>query len=142
VPDVATDEAVLDVWKSAVLPQLKPSVRPLFANAPVSVAGSVVHLAVPSEPYLKKCADHVASVNEILRAHFGEAAGLELSVQASAREATGGHRSVSSETSPPPEADVEEIDDIDLEDLVDAPAGSIGADKILEAFPGAVEEAD
>jgi DNA polymerase-3 subunit gamma/tau len=138
----ATDEAVLDVWTNAVLPGLKPSVRPLFANAPVSVTAGVLRLSVPSEPYQRKCADHLGAVEATLAAHFGPSLRVELVVDAGAKASTSDELGRSASPAPVSEPLDEEIEEIDLDDLVAGPTGPIGAEKILEAFPGAVEEVD
>jgi hypothetical protein len=134
---------VLDVWTNAVLPGLKPSVRPLFANAPVRVADGVLRLSVPTEPYQRKCADHLGLVEATLGAHFGPSLRVEIVVDAGSKASTGDEPGRGVATTPAErEPAEEEIEEIDLDDLVAGPAGPIGAEKILEAFPGAVEEVE
>ena len=137
----AGPEAVIDAWTQGVLPQLRSSVRPLFANAPAEVDGSVLHVTVPSEQYLKKCSDHVAQLEELLCSQLGTAISVQLAVGRVVEDAGSASRGLVPRAEPQPVEEIEDIGDIDLHDLVDAPStGSIGTSKIFEAFPGAVEE--
>jgi len=144
-PATRNEAEILDAWTSSVLPQLKASVRPLFAMAPATVVAGVLHVEVPTEPYLKKCSEHLDEVSGLLRAELGHDIKVQLRVDSGSKA---DRVSRSAAAAAPTKAQPEEpkeledigIDDIDLADLTEGPAGSIGTDKLLEAFPGATEE--
>ncbi len=141
----SSEAEILDAWTSAVLPQLKASVRPLFAMAPAAVGAGVLQVEVPTEPYLKKCSEHLDEVNGLLRAQLGHDIKVELRVDSASKADRVSRTAVgTTPTTSQPEGseEIEDlgIDDIDLADLTEGPSGSIGTDKLLEAFPGATEE--
>ena len=66
---------------------------------------------------------------------------MQLAVGRVVEDAGSASRGLVPRAEPQPVEEIEDIGDIDLHDLVDAPStGSIGTSKIFEAFPGAVEE--
>jgi DNA polymerase-3 subunit gamma/tau len=87
--------------------------------------------AVPNEPSLKNCSEKLDEVLEALAARFGRRVPLELVVDGDAATAP---REAAAATT---DAD-EGIDDVDLDELTDAPDPNTGGlAQLKDAFPGA-----
>ncbi len=144
---VVSREAILSAWKGTVLAQLPVSVRVLFESQLTEVsAEGTLRVIVPTEPYMKKCLTHKEKLDEALGAIFGDAVRLSILVRARKTDMPPAAPAGTEDRSPGPAPEhADEIDDevVDLDDLVDAPAGSaasVAGALLLEAFPGAVEE--
>jgi DNA polymerase-3 subunit gamma/tau len=91
----------------------------------VATAGDTITLAAPNATHLAKCREHLALVEQACADALGRPITIELVVKDAPAQAA------SAPPAPPDE-------DIDLDDLVDAPAGSAPTtlDRLAEAFPG------
>ena len=136
--------AVSQGWQSNILPTLKPMARALFsAGHFVGESSGVLSFGLPNETHRTRCEDFRADVERAIIAHVGGALTLKLVVDVS-----GPHddhlasvvplRKGSGPTGAAPRAPADE--DVDIDDLVDAPPGSMKPpeDRLAEAFPGSV----
>ncbi len=135
-------------WQSNVLPTLKPMARALFsAGHFLGARGESVAFGLPNETHRSRCEDYRNDVQAAIKAYLGAAVPVTLVVDngPGAQVAADGHvapvvplRPGGSLTAadPPMEAD----EDIDIDDLVDAPPGSVktSEDRLTDAFPGSV----
>jgi DNA polymerase-3 subunit gamma/tau len=121
-------DRVRDSWQADVAPRLKPLVRALYAagsfTGDVTGDGRVV-FELPNEHHASKCEQHRPAVEETLGTVIGSPVTLSLVTRGAA-------------TAPASAAPVDEGHDIDLDDLVDAPAqpGVTPIDRLASAFPG------
>ena len=134
--DVTRDE-VEQVWNEEVLSAMTSKARSFFRGATLtSVEEGTVTFSVPNEPHLAKCQAHHKEVEALVVKSLSAPVTLQLLVV----ETKGASRSRSSRES----VDEDEVTEVvDLEGLVEAPAGavsSVAEAKILEAFPGATHE--
>ena len=144
--------AVAAAWTQSILPTLKPMARALYsAGHVIDDRDDTIEFGLPNEVHRSRCEQYKADVQAALSAHFGAAVRLSLVVatasghddglapvvplRASAPRST---VSVTAENSAnridEPQAD----EDIDLDDLVDAPPESVHSplDRLAQAFPG------
>jgi DNA polymerase-3 subunit gamma/tau len=124
-PAVATSDDLEDGWER-LKPTLKGMARAVFTPVDVvATAGDTITLAAPNATHLAKCREHVALVEQACADTLGRPITIELVVKDAPAPAA------SAPPAPPDE-------DIDLDDLVDAPAGSAptALDRLAEAFPG------
>jgi DNA polymerase III subunit gamma/tau len=108
-------------------PTLKGMARAVFTPVDVVTAtGDTITLAAPNATHLAKCREHVAVVEQACADVLGRPITIELIVRDAPPAPT---------TAAPPAPPDE---DIDLDDLVDAPPGSVPTtiDRLAEAFPG------
>jgi DNA polymerase-3 subunit gamma/tau len=123
-------EQVRQVWSSDVAPSLKPLVRALYAagsfTGDVTSDGRFVY-ELPNEHHVSKCEQHRTAVESTLAGAVGSPVTLALVAHGAGAAAA-----------PAPPAAVDESADIDLDDLVDAPAQTANApfDRLASAFPG------
>jgi DNA polymerase-3 subunit gamma/tau len=125
-----TPDAVKDALVD--LPKLT---RARFAGGRVvAVDGDVVTFGFPNEHHLKRCQEDKPAVEAVLAARFGGAVTLRLVIESAGAAAPDDERPHADPVEAAPEEDV-----IDVHDLVDAPSEPVrsGADKLVEAFPGA-----
>jgi len=98
----------------------------------VSAEDGVALFALPNAVHRDRCEEVRTVAEEALSAHFGRPVPLRLTVETTAPVAAG------AEPSPPPD------DDVDVNDLRDAPPGELASplDHVMKAFEGAevVEE--
>ncbi len=139
-------------WDGTVRPGLKSMTRALFAPAEFASGGpGAVTLVLPNQPHRDKCELHRADVEAALSAHAGVPVTVELTVAGAEPAASApvapdgsGERGVEAASSAPTEPAADE--DVDLDDLVDAPPESVKTpiDRLAEAFPGSelVDERD
>jgi DNA polymerase III subunit gamma/tau len=144
------------MWKESIVPALKPFARALFAVAAVSAVrdGSLV-LALPNDTHRRKCADQLTEVESTIATVVGARVPVTLIVDGSAGHDEHDHRDEPSAASArtdrpssrPDMAPVVELhpggvptpdEDIDLDDLVDAPPDSVitPIERLAQAFPG------
>jgi DNA polymerase-3 subunit gamma/tau len=147
---------VAAAWQQAILPKLKPMARALFsAGQFAGERNGTIVLGLPNETHRSRCETFRADVEAAIAAHFGTKVQLSLVVDNSPGHEDGGlapvvplragnaaetisvaqgRSSAPPPTLPEPQAD----DDIDLDDLVDAPPESVltPLDQLAQAFPG------
>jgi hypothetical protein len=104
---------------------LAPLARPFPGSLDLSDDAAV--FAVPNEPHRQRCEPTRSAVENALAAHFGRPVPVRLEVEGS-----------SPAPARQPEPAVE--DDVDVSDLIDAPA-AVTSDltPLMQHFPGAVE---
>ena len=130
---VALDAAAAEAAWLAALPGLAGTAKVRVAAAQfVEVADGAVVLGLPNDIHRQRCDEVKGAVEEALGARLGGAVRLRLVVS--------GPSAPSGAADDLPADDVpDELDDVDLAALVDAPAVPVAtaADKLLGAFPGA-----
>ena len=152
------------MWRTEVVPALKPFARAMFAGAVVSgVRDGALVLALPNDTHRRKCADQLRDVESTLATVVGAKVPVTLVVDGSIggddhdRESPVAPRNAHPSESPAPSragsgsssdvAPVVELhpggaptpdEDIDLDDLVDAPPESVitPIERLAQAFPG------
>ena len=133
-----------------VKPSLQGIVRALFT--PLEVVGAApgaVTLAAPNATHRDKCVQHRAAVEQAWQAATGHAVTVDVVLGDGASDAqtpAGAMRpGPATRRGPDPRA-ADAHADIDLDDLVDAPPGTVTTtlDRLAQAFPGAelIEESD
>jgi DNA polymerase-3 subunit gamma/tau len=133
-------------WKSDVVPALKPMVRAIFSVPKVLGArdGALV-LGAPNEPHRAKCEVHRREVEAAIATVVGAAVRLEMVIDGSAGSdhddlpgaPSDGANVVELHPGGPPQAPTPD-EEIDLDDLVDAPPESVltPIERLAQAFPG------
>ncbi|MEO7427909.1 MAG: hypothetical protein ABIY48_00870, partial [Acidimicrobiales bacterium] len=133
---IPTLDELAQAWSDSVLPGLKQGTRAMFLTGRFvePEAGSAV-FALANGPTRDHCEKKRPEVEAALAAHFGRPVPLRL--VAIAEEA--GSATSASRPGPAPRSaaggDDEEIDDVHA--LEDAPTAASGAERLVEAFPGA-----
>lgn len=142
-----TEEEVLVAWRGPILGTLRGADKARFSVPPVIYADGVLTMMVASEQFKATCEAQLPTVRAALAEYFGDAVRLELVVNVkAAKDHTNepGRRTDRTTSPQEPESIPEEIGHIDLEEFeataTKSGGGSMATDKILEAFPGAVEE--
>jgi DNA polymerase-3 subunit gamma/tau len=124
-----TREELTLAWGDSVLASLGGLAKAMFAAGRFTeVADGAAVYALPSEPHRRKAADHLAAVEAALERHFGRRVPVRLVVDGTP-------------AAPAPGADeAEEHHDVDVTELVDAPAEPTrsATERLTDAFPGAV----
>ena len=137
--------AVAEGWQSSILPTLKPMARALFsAGHFVSERDGVLSFGLPNETHRTRCEDFRADVERAIIAQVGAPLTLQLVVDTSGPSDDhlasvvplhkgSGAAAVAARVAPADE-------DVDVDELVDAPPGMIKSpeDRLAEAFPGSV----
>ncbi|HUR78348.1 MAG TPA: DNA polymerase III subunit gamma/tau [Acidimicrobiales bacterium] len=132
VPD---RDALTLAWGDAILDQISARAKALFRGGRF-VEAPTPTFALPTEIHRKRCDEVRLAVQETLSSHFGTNIVLTLVVDDDA----GGAVPALASKSPAPETD-DVVEDVgDVSELEDAPPVASGAARLLEAFPGAVEE--
>jgi len=127
-PMPSRDELTI-AWADKVLPQLKGMVKALFAAGRfVSADEKGAVFALPTAPHRQKCEEKRKDVEAALAAHYGRPIPLTLVVD-------GGESAAPATAATSSPAD----EDVDLTELVDAPAAppTSSIDRLTQAFPGA-----
>ncbi len=130
--DFPSRDALTLAWGDHVLGMIprRAAVR-LQVGRFVSAGDGVAVFALPNAVHRDRCEEVRAVAEEALSAHFGQPVPLRLTVETTAPVA-------GAEPSPPPD------DDVDVNDLRDAPPGELASplDHVMKAFEGAevVEE--
>ena len=137
-------------WPDHILPKLKGMTKARYAAGRFLAGdGASAVLAFPNAPHRDACESLKGEVEQVLAAHFGQRVSLTLVVDGPTRadprpegEPAGGdarrdHDASVGGLSVPDPGPPEE--DIDLNDLVDAPAdtGPTAIERVAQAFPGA-----
>jgi hypothetical protein len=129
-------EALTIAWGDVILDQISARAKALFRGGRW-VDAPTPTFALPTEIHRKRCDEVRVAVQETLSAHFGTSITLTLVVDGSTltKPAPKG--------SPPATVDAPDdvVEDVGpMDELDDAPPVASGAARLLEAFPGAVEE--
>jgi DNA polymerase-3 subunit gamma/tau len=141
---------VAAAWQQFILPNLKPMARALFsAGHFLGERDGAVVLGLPNETHRSRCETYRTDVEAAITAHFGTAAQLTLVVDNSPSHDDGLAPVVPLRSNSPGATasvaqgrtannDVADDEDIDMNDLVDAPPESIltPLDQLAQAFPG------
>jgi len=133
----ATAEQAVARWSSDVVPTLKPLVRAIYSVPRVlGLRDGVLTLAVPNDTHRSKCEQFRADAEAALVAVVGARVPLAFVVDATHDDEP--PRGAVAAAAPAAPAPVEADDDIDLNDLVDAPPESVVSpiDRLAQAFPG------
>jgi DNA polymerase-3 subunit gamma/tau len=124
-------ETLTLAWGDTILDQLKPNVKAKFRGGRW-VDAPTPTFALPTDIHRKRCEEFRLDVQETLSAHFGVRVPLTLVTDGSTLSRAEPARAVDSE-------DV--VEDVgDVSELEDAGPVASGAARLLDAFPGAVEE--
>ena len=138
---------VAAAWQAEILPTMKPMARALFAAGHfIGERNGALTFGLPNDTHRTRCEQHRAEVQAAIAAFTGVTAIVALVVDAGKGDGDD-HlapvvplRSSSGATRASVAAPVEEDEDIDMDDLVDAPPGSVKTmeDQLSDAFPGSV----
>ena len=133
--DVSRDD-VEQVWRESVLPGITARARSLYLGGSVSnVENGMVTFVIPNDAHRAKCSEHAAEVESALALALGAPMTLDLTVA----EATRSQRTKAERIEEAGQN--EEIIDVEhLEEASVNAASSVAEAKILDAFPGAIEE--
>jgi DNA polymerase III subunit gamma/tau len=124
-------ESLTLAWGDTILDQLKPGVKAKFRGGRW-VDADTPTFALPTDIHRKRCEEFRLDVQEVLTAHFGVRVPLTLVTDGSTLARSEPVRAVDAD-------DV--VEDVgDVSELEDAGPVASGAARLLEAFPGAVEE--
>jgi DNA polymerase-3 subunit gamma/tau len=120
------DELVL-AWGDTVLQAIGPGKARWAGGRWVRVDGDAAVFAVPNEPHRDRCESTRPAVEKALAAHFGRPVPIRLEIEGKA-------------PAPAREPDPAVEDDVDVSELIDAPA-AVTSDltPLMQHFPGAVE---
>ena len=130
---IPTKQQFVDSWGEELLPKLSKKARARFsAGRPVSVDENGVTIALPNEPHLRRCSELLGELETAIKNTFGVLVPVLLAVD---------DQSLSS-LSPPnpvkPPTPVNNDEDLDLSDLVEAdPNSGSAVERLSQAFPGA-----
>jgi hypothetical protein len=119
-----------------VLDALKGRAKALYKMGRIVEVGErTVRFAVPNEPSLKNCGEKLHEVHEALAVRFGRPVPFELVVDGDAATAP---RTDPAGAAAAGGASSEPDEDVDLDELTDAPDASTGSlAQLQDAFPGA-----
>jgi DNA polymerase-3 subunit gamma/tau len=129
-------------WAEEIKPSLKGIARAMYSSATVlGERDGTLAIAVSNEPQRAKCNEHRTDVEAAIAKVVGGKVAVQLVIE---RDTAGAHEPesnvVAMKRPEPPPSD----DDIDLDDLVDAPPEAVVTplDRLTQAFPGSqlVEE--
>jgi len=147
-------DEIARIWDDTVRPSLKPLVRALFSAASLDGAEVVdgvvrLRLGLPSATHAAKCEPHRQAVGDALQSALGmpvdlilgdgDGAGPRTSPAGpSNRPSVAPPSPTSPAAGPTPAADAQAEEDIDLDDLTDAPPGSYRTpeQEVADVFPG------
>ncbi len=129
-------DALTLAWGDTILDQISPRAKARFRGGHWVDAPKPT-FALPTEIHKQRCDEVRLEVQEALSQHFGVRMELTLTVDTAGGGA--GSTAKPKGSPPPPDDDVHE-DVGDVSELEDAPPVASGAARLLEAFPGAVEE--
>jgi DNA polymerase III subunit gamma/tau len=119
---------------SALVASLRPLAKAVLAAGQFTAeTDGAIELAVPSDPLKRRAEDQRADIERALSEHFGRPLRLVVRVDAASRPLED-----TVATAPPAPPTQAEQDEVDLSELVDAPAGPVvdGFERIAAAFPG------
>ena len=142
-----TGEAVIAAWKGPILASLRGADKARFSVPPVEFSDGVLQLYVATEQFRVTCEPQLPTLRGALAQYFGDQVRLEIVVapeEAKAHAGDAGRLTTQAKKVAPSTEVPDEIGSIDLEEFeaTATPGGSMATDKILGAFPGAVEESE
>jgi DNA polymerase-3 subunit gamma/tau len=141
---VPAAQRAAEIWSAEIIPTLKPFVRSIYSVPRVlGVRNGTLTLGAPNDAHRSKCEQHRAEVEAAAARVAGGPVPIALVVEAAGAHddhdddpspGGGGGRVVPLHPAGPPPAD----DDIDVDDLVDAPPDTVVSpiDRLAQAFPG------
>jgi DNA polymerase-3 subunit gamma/tau len=136
-PSAIPLEQVAARWASDVVPAMKPFVRAIYSvPRVVGMRDGALVLAAPNETHRAKCEQYRSDAQAALAAATGVSLPLAFVVEAdSAGDEPARGPGATAPAAPVP---AEPDDEIDLDDLVDAPPESVVSpiDRLAQAFPG------
>ncbi len=123
-------------WESTILPSLRPRARALFKPGRFVAGGDrTVRYALPNQAHADQCEGVRGEVTTALADHFGRTVPLELVADDAAAPPAS---TASSRNAAPSDDPAPEPDEVDLDELQDAPDASTGGvARLQDAFPGA-----
>jgi DNA polymerase-3 subunit gamma/tau len=130
-------ERAAAAWGAEIVPALKPIVRAIYsATKLLGHDGDVVRVGAPNDMHRSKCEQHRAAVEEVAARVAGGPVRVELVVDRGHDDAVDGPAGNVVSLHPQPTAPADE--DVDLDDLVDAPPESVVSpiERLAQAFPG------
>ncbi|MDP1793111.1 MAG: DNA polymerase III subunit gamma/tau [Acidimicrobiales bacterium] len=132
--EVPTRDELTLAWGDTILDSISPRAKARFRGGHW-VDAPAPTFALPTDIHKQRCDEVRLEVQEALSQHFGRRLDLTLVVDSAANT----QPARSAAPSPEPHDDV--IEDVgDVSELEDAGPVASGAARLLEAFPGAVEE--
>lgn len=145
--DLPSREDLTLAWGDRILPDLRPGVKVYLSSGRfLGVEEGAALYAVPDQGLLQRAEPLLGEVEAAVAAHFGRAVPLKLVLDPGARPTTssrGDGSPVARSAAPVTQAfagDAEELDQVDIGELQDAPAAALTPEqRLLEAFPGAEE---
>ncbi|HNJ96524.1 MAG TPA: hypothetical protein PLV13_00240, partial [Ilumatobacteraceae bacterium] len=137
--------AAVKVWASEVMPAMKSLPRAIYAATKlVGARDGAVVIAAPNDAHRAKCLQHQKDIEAAVAKAVGGAVPVTVVVDGAAAHdddtaELGGPGASGNVVQLPAAAVVEDDDEIDLDDLVDAPAEAVVSpvDRLTSAFPGA-----
>ena len=140
-PAISRDDLV-EAWADRVLPTLSGATKAMYAAGRfIDLDGNVATLALPTDPHLKRCAEHKAKVEAAIEAVLGQPVSLRLVVDGASPAAVPAVKATAPEKeSHKPEAADEEAIDPALLSEAEGKIESVVADRIQAVFPGATLE--
>jgi DNA polymerase-3 subunit gamma/tau len=130
---VPTRDALTLAWGDTILDAISPRAKARFRGGHWVDAPSPT-FALPTDIHRQRCEEVRAEVQDALGTHFGTRLTLTLTVDGSSLSP----RETALANDAAPEDVVEDVGDV--AELEDAPPVASGTARLLEAFPGAVEE--
>ncbi|CAB4856702.1 unannotated protein [freshwater metagenome] len=145
-----TAASIAAVWQPVILPTLKPMARALFSAGHFQgERNDALVFGLPNETHRTRCEQYRADVERAIEAHFGSKVQLVLVLDSSPSRDDAPSQTTSPRTSDPGAstpgsaqtasgAQSEPDEDIDMDDLTDAPPESVLSplDRLAQAFPG------
>jgi hypothetical protein len=129
-------DALTLAWGDTVLDQISPRAKARFRGGHWVDAPKPT-FALPTEIHKQRCDEVRLEVQEALSQYFGVRIELTLTVD----KTGGGSVAAIRPTNPPGASDDDVVEDVgDVAELEDAPPVASGAERLLEAFPGAAVE--
>ncbi|MET0662690.1 MAG: DNA polymerase III subunit gamma/tau [Ilumatobacteraceae bacterium] len=153
-PAVSPGGLTTDVWEQTVRRALRGMTRAVYAPATlVGAADGTATFSLPNVAHREKCEQHREAVEAAIRTATGAPVVVQLLVEGESSDVpptpSAGPAAPSAAPTAPPDvsrrdpaaATIDETpddDDVDLDDLVDAPPESVKSpiDRLAEAFPG------
>jgi DNA polymerase-3 subunit gamma/tau len=127
-------DELIAAWDGSILASLPPRAKAFFSGGRfLEVTDRAAVFGLPNAIHMQKCENGRTDVEAALSAHFGRRVALQLAVDDDSPLP-----SAPAPGAPPAPAPVDEHDEIDLAELVDATdVGSSSVDRVRELFPGA-----
>ena len=126
-------------WTDDVLPKLRPLTKALFTDARLELDGSSTIRAIIPAALKQRAEEHRVAVEAVLCAALGRPIALTIAGGVGASHDAAPGSSGVNRRDLPPEPEPEHENDIDLNELTDAPTvpRMSGVERVTAAFPGA-----